>query len=171
MRDTLYRRLQPFRHPHDCSGCFRLERSPGGTCTHWKSAALPRRTPIGDIGAATASRSVVAHYTAGNADRNARRWPAMAVRSLLSSQWSLSPEPCLLRSRDLSQTCERHHQNQHDEAHPDERGRSAGEVCQATGKSCLDSWFRRHKRPLGEDGCHIDLDHCLDWRAVDAVSI
>ena len=44
-RDTLYRRLQPFRHLHDCSGCFRLERSPGGTCTHWKSATLPRRTP------------------------------------------------------------------------------------------------------------------------------
>ncbi len=33
IRDTLYRRLQPFRHLHDCSGCFRLERSPGGTCT------------------------------------------------------------------------------------------------------------------------------------------
>ena len=49
-------------------------------------------------------------------------------------------------------------QNEHDEAHQDERGRSAGEVCQATGKSCLDSWFRRHKRPLGEDGCQTDLD-------------
>ena len=35
--DALYRRLQPFRHLHDCSGCFRLERSPGGTCTHWKA--------------------------------------------------------------------------------------------------------------------------------------
>ena len=22
---------------HDCSGCFRLERLPGGTCTHWKA--------------------------------------------------------------------------------------------------------------------------------------
>ena len=37
IRDPLYRRLQPFRHLHDCSGCFRLERSPGGTCTHWKA--------------------------------------------------------------------------------------------------------------------------------------
>ncbi len=45
------RRLQPFRHLHDCSDCFGLERSPGGTCTHWKSAALPRRTPVGDIDA------------------------------------------------------------------------------------------------------------------------
>src|SRR4029077_2247134 len=25
------------RHLHSCSGCFRLERSPGGTCTHWKT--------------------------------------------------------------------------------------------------------------------------------------
>jgi hypothetical protein len=25
------------RHLHDCSGCFRLERSPGGICTHWKA--------------------------------------------------------------------------------------------------------------------------------------
>jgi hypothetical protein len=33
----------------DCSGCFRLERSPGGTCTHWKSAAFPRRTPKADV--------------------------------------------------------------------------------------------------------------------------
>jgi len=31
------RRLQPFRYLHDCSGCFRLERSPGGTFTHWKA--------------------------------------------------------------------------------------------------------------------------------------
>ena len=28
-------RLQPFRHLHSCSGCFRLERLPGGTYTHW----------------------------------------------------------------------------------------------------------------------------------------
>jgi hypothetical protein len=35
--DQLHRRLQPFRHLHDCSGCFRLERSPGGACTHWKA--------------------------------------------------------------------------------------------------------------------------------------
>ena len=40
IRDTLNRRLQPFRYLHDCSGCFRLERLPGGTYTHWKSAAL-----------------------------------------------------------------------------------------------------------------------------------
>ena len=35
--DALHRRLQPFRHLHDCSGCFQLERSPGGALTHWKA--------------------------------------------------------------------------------------------------------------------------------------
>jgi len=44
-RGTLNRRLQPFRYLHSCSGCFRLEPSPGGACTHWKSAAFSRRTP------------------------------------------------------------------------------------------------------------------------------
>jgi threonine dehydrogenase-like Zn-dependent dehydrogenase len=24
------------RRYHSCSGCFRLERLPGGTCTHWR---------------------------------------------------------------------------------------------------------------------------------------
>jgi hypothetical protein len=35
--DLLHRGLQPFCLLHDCSGCFRLERSPGGACTHWKA--------------------------------------------------------------------------------------------------------------------------------------
>src|SRR5271168_4549150 len=46
---TVIRRLQTFRRLHACSGCFRLERSPGGPCTHWKSAALSRRTWKPDI--------------------------------------------------------------------------------------------------------------------------
>jgi hypothetical protein len=41
---TAIRGLQTSRHLHACPGCFRLERSPGGPCTHWKSAALSRRT-------------------------------------------------------------------------------------------------------------------------------
>ena len=32
-----------------CSGCFRLERLPGGTFTHWESAAFARRTLKADI--------------------------------------------------------------------------------------------------------------------------
>src|SRR5271167_659606 len=43
---TVTRRLQTFRLLHACSGCFRLERSPGGACTRWISAALSRRTWI-----------------------------------------------------------------------------------------------------------------------------
>ena len=31
------RRLQPVRYLPDCSGCFRLEHSPGGIHTHWKA--------------------------------------------------------------------------------------------------------------------------------------
>src|SRR5271169_6470781 len=41
---TAIRRLQTLRLLHACSGRFRLERSPGVACTHWKSAALSRRT-------------------------------------------------------------------------------------------------------------------------------
>ncbi len=35
--DRLHRRLQPFRHLHDCSGRLRRDRSPGGPRTHWKA--------------------------------------------------------------------------------------------------------------------------------------
>src|ERR1700745_2574695 len=41
---TPIRGLQTFRYLHACPGCFRRERSPGGPCTHWKSAALSQRT-------------------------------------------------------------------------------------------------------------------------------
>jgi hypothetical protein len=46
---TAIRRLQTLRHLHACPGCFRLERSPGGACTRWKSAAFSRRMWIADI--------------------------------------------------------------------------------------------------------------------------
>ena len=49
IRDPLYRRLQPFRHLHDCSGCFRLERLPGGPCTHWKAPPFHGAHPIADL--------------------------------------------------------------------------------------------------------------------------
>ncbi len=39
-------RLQPLRCLHDCSGCFRLERLPGGTCTHWKAPPCHGAHPI-----------------------------------------------------------------------------------------------------------------------------
>src|SRR6516162_10636017 len=34
---TVIRRLETFRLLHACSGCFQLERSPGGACTRWKT--------------------------------------------------------------------------------------------------------------------------------------
>jgi hypothetical protein len=40
IRDTPNRRLQTYRHLHACSGCFRLERLPGGACTRWKAPPL-----------------------------------------------------------------------------------------------------------------------------------
>jgi hypothetical protein len=36
-RDPHFQRLQPFRYLHSCSSCFRLELSPGGIHTHWKT--------------------------------------------------------------------------------------------------------------------------------------
>ena len=37
--DPLHRRLQPLRHLHDCSDCYRLERKlPGGSVSHWEIA-------------------------------------------------------------------------------------------------------------------------------------
>ena len=46
---TVIRRLQTFRLLHACSGCFRLERSPGGACTRWKSAALSQPNVLFNI--------------------------------------------------------------------------------------------------------------------------
>ena len=40
IRDTANQRLQPVRYRHDCCDCFRLERLPGGACTHWKAPPL-----------------------------------------------------------------------------------------------------------------------------------
>ena len=41
LRGPLHRRLQPFRHLHSCSDCYRLERQlPGGIRTHWKTVPL-----------------------------------------------------------------------------------------------------------------------------------
>ena len=46
---TAIRRLQPFRYLHDCSDCFRLERSAGWALHPLESAAFSRRTPIAVI--------------------------------------------------------------------------------------------------------------------------
>src|SRR5713101_7176884 len=54
---------QTFRLLHDCSDCFRLERLPGGACTHWKAPPLhgahPSRTSA-RISACTGTHGVSA---------------------------------------------------------------------------------------------------------------
>src|SRR5215475_6519881 len=45
---TAIRRLQPLRHLHSCSGCFRLERFAGWDLHPLESAAFSRRTPQAD---------------------------------------------------------------------------------------------------------------------------
>src|SRR5271165_7317192 len=46
IRGPLYRRLQPFRHLHDCSGCFRLERVAGWASHPLESAAFHGAHPM-----------------------------------------------------------------------------------------------------------------------------
>ncbi len=79
IRDTLYRRPQPLRHLHDCSGYFWLERWPGETCTHWKITAAPRRAPQADIGAAQGNGTPVADHATEECDEDRRQdrhaWP------------------------------------------------------------------------------------------------
>src|SRR5207245_7677619 len=66
---TAIRGLQTFRRLHACLGCFRLERSPGGPCTHWKSAALSRRTWKPDIQAVAADEAAGAQFKKNSAPR------------------------------------------------------------------------------------------------------
>src|SRR5208337_4428472 len=64
---TVIRRLQTFRLLHACPGCFRLERSPGGPCTHWKCAALSRRTrEAGLFAPASSDARTVPHASNAN---------------------------------------------------------------------------------------------------------
>jgi len=44
--DLLHQRLQPFRHLHDCSGCFRLERFAGWDLHPLESAAFHGAHPL-----------------------------------------------------------------------------------------------------------------------------
>src|SRR6516162_706589 len=73
---TANRRLQPFRYLHDCSDCFRLERSAGWASHPLESAAFSRRTPIPAIRGAEIERQ-------GSSGHSARR---MKSRLLLLHQ-------------------------------------------------------------------------------------
>src|SRR5712671_101398 len=78
------RRLQPLRYLHDCSDCFRLERLPGGTCTHWKAPPFHGARQVADIivarmGARSlhgAPRVAVRHYLLTDKVQCAEDWRA-----------------------------------------------------------------------------------------------
>ena len=68
-RYLLHRRLQPFRYLHDCSGCFRLERSPGGACTHWRAPPCHGAHVKRTLRRSARGPSVCVHYLAKAAER------------------------------------------------------------------------------------------------------
>src|SRR5712691_4589859 len=41
--------FQSLCYLHDCSGCFRLEHSPGRACTHWKAPPYHGAHPLGTL--------------------------------------------------------------------------------------------------------------------------
>src|SRR6476469_4405922 len=91
------RRLQPLRYLHDCSDCFRLERLPGGACTHWKAPPLhgarQQRTSI-------AQSSVVRE--ASHSDQLGRRFDQSTQQShSVDSPWN--SVGCLTTSANTAQ--------------------------------------------------------------------
>jgi hypothetical protein len=81
---TAIRGLQTFRRLHACPGCFRLERWPGGPCTHWKTPPCHGARGVlsfGQIGAlaSPAVFSLLLKLTAGYS----ASWMVCAVRAVL----------------------------------------------------------------------------------------
>jgi hypothetical protein len=83
-RDTHSEKLQLFRRLHSCSGCFRLEPSPGGTRTHWKvppfHGARPNRTQWGHSAFMFAAL-MIGHHFSISAFCRWRAPPTLAVRA------------------------------------------------------------------------------------------
>jgi hypothetical protein len=80
IRGPLYRRLQPFRHLHDCSGCFRLERLPGGTRTHWKAPPFHGAHPKRSLGATSRDTSLALQSFGKTCEIG--RWPLVIWRGM-----------------------------------------------------------------------------------------
>ena len=90
--DELHRGLQPFRHLHDCSGCFRLERLPGGACTHWNAppshgAHVNRTLRIGAMDVAVGRRARL-HWLPRERPELALKLPLRCERRWSQSQSS-----------------------------------------------------------------------------------
>lgn len=60
---TRYPKASAMRYLHDSSGCFRLERLPGGTCTHWRAppchGAHPKQTFTSSLRASCGSLAAI----------------------------------------------------------------------------------------------------------------
>src|SRR5271157_4607256 len=87
IRDLLHRRLQPLRHLHDCSGCFRLERLPGEARTHWKAppshgAHVERTLWIARVRRKGGKRGAVLNRSCGNPNKK-------GDCAMTGSQWLL----------------------------------------------------------------------------------
>ena len=87
------RRLQPLRYLHDCSDCFRLERLPGGTCTHWKAPPFARRTPKADIRSLACDLSALTKCTGVFRMIDSRSLDAIADVTLTSHLYSGRTNP------------------------------------------------------------------------------
>jgi hypothetical protein len=87
------RRLQPFRYLHDCSGCFRLERLPGGTRTHWKAPPFHGAHPLLPFSNFPSGRSdqLVAGVTAAYGPPGT---PGITMRILRPQSREASLPPC-----------------------------------------------------------------------------
>ena len=83
IRDLLHRRLQPYRCLHDCSGCFRLERLPGGTCTHWKAPPSHGAHPLQTLSMSTASPEKHQTQTKASNVRNVHGFELIVMMGLL----------------------------------------------------------------------------------------
>ena len=90
---TANRRLQPFRHLHDCSDCFRLERIAGWASHPLESAAFSRRAPVHGH---CCKKSNIVRRRAARGVRLPRAWFIAARTTWRSRSVSsfLSPSAC-----------------------------------------------------------------------------
>ena len=65
-----FQRLQPLRYLHSCSGCFRLELSPGGALTHWEAPPYHGARHLETFDGISGCRKAAARHTVESATRS-----------------------------------------------------------------------------------------------------